>query len=98
MAHTVFAIIIGGEVVNITVGDYFEVAELATNIYGQQVEVIDVSRIPAWIGDRYADGGFYRAGHLIEPIPTEAEQIGRLQNDLLDAAAAIVDLYERSLT
>ena len=97
MAHTVFELIIGGEVVNITVGDYFEVAEMAANIYGQQVEVIDVSRIPAGVGDAYREGAFYRAGVRLEPMPSEAEQIARMKEEQLDIAEAIVDLYERSI-
>lgn len=91
MAHTVYALIVGGEVVNLTVGDYYEVAESAAKIYGQQVIVVDVTRIPVWVGDAYDDGTFWRHGSAIEPIPSDAEAISKLQDD----AADLRELVER---
>ena len=74
MVHTVYALIIGGEIVNITVGNYDEVVDLASKIYGQPVTVVDVSRIPVWIGDTYDGSKFWRHGKEVEPIAEEEEE------------------------
>ena len=73
MAHTVYALIIKSEVVNLTVGELEEVERIAARIYGQSVLVVDVSRIPVWVGDAYDGGEFYRHGKKVEPLPDEEE-------------------------
>ena len=73
MAHTVYALIIKSEVVNLTVGELEEVERIAARIYGQSVLVVDVSRIPVWVGDSYDDSAFYRHGKKVEPLPDEEE-------------------------
>lgn len=73
MAHTVYALIIKSEVVNLTVGELEEVERSAARIYGQSVMVVDVSRIPAWVGDSYDGSAFYRHGKIVEPLPDEEE-------------------------
>ena len=68
-----YALIIKNEVVNITVGVYEQIAESARKIYKQEVLVVDISRIPVWVGDSYDGSAFYRHGKKVEPLPDEEE-------------------------
>lgn len=68
-----YALIIKNEVVNITVGEYEQITESARKIYKQEVLVVDISRIPVWVGDSYDGRTFYRHGKKVEPLPDEEE-------------------------
>jgi len=68
-----YALIIKNEVVNITVGEYEQIVESARKIYKQEVLVVDISRIPVWIGDSYDGSAFYRHGKKVELLPDEEE-------------------------
>ena len=85
-AHMVFAIIYLGEVKNTIVGDYYNCNEIAKAEYGDNAFAVEITQIPAAIGDKYINGTFQRLNEsgqytAIDPVPTEAQQIETLTQE-----------------
>lgn len=96
--HNIFALVYAGEVKNTVVGSYYDCDKTAKQIYGTEAFAVDITNIPAAVGDRYEDGVFKRLVDgewiVIEPVPTEAQAIATLQaeNAALRAELDIVSL------
>lgn len=60
MTHTVFAVIIGEEIINLIIGDYYNCSIVTELQYGKDAFIEDVTDYPVQIGDKYRDGKFYR--------------------------------------
>jgi len=101
VAHEVYALISGRDVMNIVVGDYYNCNEAAKTEYGASAFAIEITQYPVQIGDEYLNGVFSRLvdGEYvrIDPYPTEAEEIIRLSDALNDVELALVELYEGGL-
>lgn len=87
IVHTVFAIILGNDVKNVTVGNYTNVSEVAHAIFGNESYAIEITQFPVEEGDKYIDGEFRRYSEdgtyqVIEYIPTVEEQVTVLTNQL----------------
>ena len=98
VAHEVFALISGRDVMNIVVGDYYNCNESAKLQYGASAFAIEITQYPVQPGDHYLNGRFYRIedGQEVDinPVPTEADEIARLTTELNDVELALVELYE----
>lgn len=103
ICHTVFALIQGGVVRHVIVGEFEECNQIARMDYGDKAFAVEVTRIPVTTGDIYRGGTFYRSEKGVEtridPIPTEADQIADLRSMLtalrteLDATSlAVLDM------
>jgi len=103
MAHLVFALIYNGVVANLAVGEYSACDAAAKSSYGDSAFAVDATQYPVHIGDIYQDGYFKQdidgTMVVIEPIPTEADQIAALKlenaaiHEELDAVSlAVLDI------
>ena len=101
VAHEVYALIEGRDVMNTVVGDYYNCNEAARAEYGASAFAIEITQYPVQPGDHYLNGRFWREvdGEEIdiEPVPTEAEEITRLTLAMNDVELALVELYEGEL-
>jgi len=101
VAHEVYAIISGRDVMNVVVGDYYNCNEVAKTGYGASAFAVEVTQYPVQIGDTYLNGVFSRLvdGEYvrIDPVPTEADEIARLNSAMNDVELALVELYEGGL-
>jgi hypothetical protein len=101
VAHEVYALISGRDVMNIVVGDYYNCNEAAKTEYGASSFAVEITQYPVQIGDEYLNGVFSRLvdGEYIriDPYPTESEEIIRLSDALNDVELALVELYEGGL-
>ena len=97
VAHMVFALIDEGIVKNTVVGEYYDCDQVAKATYGEKAFAVEITYIPAQIGDTY-DGTFHREvdGEVtdIKPVPTEAAQIATLTESLNNIEIALVEMYE----
>ena len=86
---------------NIIVADNYQISnQIARGAYGSTAIALDTTLVPVSIGDTYKDGVYYstETGNIIEPNPTEAEQIAALNTTVNDLATTQADiLYEMSL-
>lgn len=98
ICHTAFALIAQGEVKNVIVGDFYNCNEIAKADYGNEAFAVEVTQIPVQPGDIYENGLFKRGIEgvktIIEPIPTDREEIDNLTEMLNNVELAIIDLYE----
>lgn len=98
IAHEVFALISGRDVMNIVVGEYYDCDQAAKAEYGASSFAVDATQYPVEIGDHYLNGRFYRIedGQEVDinPVPTEADEIASLNAALNDVELALVELYE----
>lgn len=82
--HTAFALIQGGEVKNTVIGEYYDCDQAAKTEYGSEAFAIEITQIPAQIGDTY-DGDFWREENgekrKLEWIPTSEEIIASLNEE-----------------
>lgn len=84
LAQRVFALINNEKIENLIVCDTYPVAaDLAEASLGKGAVAVDVSKYPVRIGDRYIEGLFYEknSNELINPLPTEKEEIQLLKNE-----------------
>ena len=100
VAHEVYAMISGRDVMETVVGDYFNCNEIAKERYGKSAFAVEITLYPVQVGDHYLNGVFYRTDPEtgenveIERVPTEAEQIATLTAALNDVELALIDIYE----
>lgn len=93
-AHLTFALIYNDTVANIAAGDYTDCDTVAKATYGADAFAVDITYIPAQIGDSYIDGAFRRDGAVIEPEPSEEQAIRALmaQNEQLQSKIDLIAL------
>ena len=98
VAHEVYALISGRDVMNIVVGDYYNCNESAKLQYGASAFAVEITQYPVQPGDHYLNGVFYRDVDgeevVIDPVPTEADEIASLNNAMSNVELALVELYE----
>lgn len=97
MAHTVWALIKDGVIVNLALGSYYDVSRIGIVTYGEGTVAIEVTQYPVKIGDTYEDGKFYTMeGETkveVERIPTEAETVAEHTNELASHDSDIDELW-----
>lgn len=98
VAHEVFALISGRDVMNVVVGDFYNCNEVARAEYGASSFAVEVTQYPVQPGDHYLNGRFWREedGEEVDiyPLPTEANEISRLSEAMSNVELALVELYE----
>lgn len=96
-AHEIFAQVFDGKVKNVTkFRDYPDADYITKCSFGSEALAIECFYIPTQEGDKYHDGCFWRADSetgvetMIEPVPTEVQEIESLKavNDELTLALA----------
>lgn len=96
----VYALIYKNEIMNRFECDNYEKANImARAALGDDAFAVDTSNYATVIGDKYDRGIFYTIfedGTLqeIEYIPTDADKISDLEDQLLQAKSVLVDTYE----
>ena len=94
LAQRVFALINNEQIENLIVCDTYPVAaDLAEASLGKGAVAVDVSNFPVRIGDRYIEGLFYEknSNELINPLPTEKEEIELIKGDSIAKEELILD-------
>lgn len=96
--HQVFAQICEGEVKNVAVFNNYEEANyISRATYGDAAFAVDCLLYPCQIGDEYKDNIFYHSGEdgtltIINPVPTQEQQVAQLSNDMDNTYVALADL------
>lgn len=89
VAQRVFAEIIEEVIRNVMVCEEYEMANwLARATYGQDAIAVEITDIPARIGDKYKNGCFYKVNDdgsetIINPIPSAEIQLEALKAQML---------------
>lgn len=93
IVHQTFAIIINEEIENIMVCDNYTLANDIVKMTNKTAVAVDVSRYPVRIGDKYIKGLFYEknSNELINPLPTEKEEIELIKGDSVAKEELILD-------
>ena len=105
VAHEVFALISGRDIMNTVVGDYYNCNEMAKAEYGASAFAVEITQYPVEIGDHYLNGVFYKgeegAWVEVDQLPTEEGQIAILMAQNADLqeyvdtiSLAITDIVE----
>ncbi len=83
IAQRVFAQIADEKVVNISVGEDYEMANWVTRqCYGDEAFAVECTQYPCGVGDAYRDGTFYRGEEIIEYVPTAEEEVEILRSKM----------------
>ena len=92
--HLTFALIHNNTVANIAAGTYTDCDAVAKDTYGPEAYAVDITHIPAEIGDTCISGVFTRDGVVIEPELSEEQAIKTLlaQNEALQAQVDLIAL------
>ena len=98
IAQLVYAVICDNIVKNIIVATDIESAQMVSRaIFGEDAFAIEVTYIPCIEGDVYRGHNFYRIDEngneaLVEPIPTEADEIKRLKRENEELTTLLADI------
>ncbi len=98
-----FALVYENEVKNIFICHNYELAnQLARASFGNEAFAVETTRYAITIGDKYADGMFYRiledgTEQRVKYIPTEADNIAELQSKFIQSQLALTETYENKI-
>ena len=98
IAQLVYAVIKDSIVKNIIVATDIESAQMVSRaIFGEDAFAIEVTYVPCMEGDIYRNHDFFRIDEdgnevLIERIPTEADEIKRLNQENQELTFLLADL------
>lgn len=99
IVHEVFAQIVDGKVVNITVCDNYPTADHLTKcVFGSDAFAVDCLQYKCAIGDLYHDGNFWRVDPetgeetMVEYVPTQEQQISALQAENEELTLALAEM------
>lgn len=83
IAQRIWAFIKDNEVKNTIICENYPLADqLAKNTLGADAFAVEITQIPAGIGDSYVNGVFKDdEGEEIEPLPTQEEEVTALRSD-----------------
>ena len=89
-----YAMIVDGrvkEICSFSNGGYSDAQIFAKDIHGKDAFAINVTYIPVRIADEYVNGIFQRDGQIVQPYPTEEEQLELQSAAIDDLAIAILE-------